>query len=71
MGDDLEDEAVFTIEEQAHHKTRQLVIKALIGYSLVALIAVTFLSVIGTEVPESLIATLSMAVGALGGLAAK
>lgn len=71
MGDDLQDESVFTLEEQAHHETRRLVIKALIGYSIIALMAVTYLTIQQVEVPESLIATLSMAVGALGGLAAK
>lgn len=68
---DLEDEAVFTDQEKAEHRTRQAVVFALFVYAIVALGAIVYLSATGADVPESLIATLALSVGALAGLAAK
>ena len=58
-------------EHEMALQTRLLVIKALIWYSLIALGSISYLAATDVDIPESLIATLSMAVGALGGLAAK
>ena len=58
-------------EQEMALQTRLLVIKALIWYSLIALGSISYLAATDSDIPESLIATLSMAVGALGGLAAK
>ena len=70
MGDNPE-EGQEVDEQEMALQTRLLVIKALIWYSLIALGSISYLAATDVDIPESLIATLSMAVGALGGLAAK